>query len=317
MRSREKTVPLSRINSDDNTFHITTKTCINSLVNAIQNVGLITPPILLQKSSKFIIVSGFRRIAACKQLGWQNILSRVVDSGIKRLECIKLAIADNSFQRQLNLIEQSRSLYMLSPFYKDDIALGKEASALGLSENPSFIIKIKKIYHLPQSIQNSLLSNNVSLDMALELGRLEEDVGVKFADLFSKLKLSLNKQMEILTMFKEIAFREDISIFELLKESCFQGIVNNDDLDRNQKTQKIRSYLKQRRYPALTKAEKEFKEHVSNLKLGAGAKLIPPNNFESAVYTLCLQFKNLIELKERKAELDKIIKNPSMKKILR
>ncbi len=317
MRFSEKNVALSRINSDDNTFQITTDTCVNSLADSIQKVGLIIPPILLKKSSKFIIVSGFRRIAACRQIGLQNVFSRVVDTQINKLECVKFAIIDNSFQRQLNLIEQSRSFYLLSLFFKDDIAIGKEASTLGLPVNPSFIKKIRKLYHFPQSIQHSIITNNISLDMALELERLEEGVGVDLADIFTDLKLSTNKQREIIFMLKEIALREDISILELFRESCFQEILNNDDLDRNQKTKKIRSCLKQRRYPALTKAEKEFKENVSNLKLGAFVKLNPPGNYDDSIYTLCLQFKNLIELKKRKVGLDKIIKNPSMDKILR
>lgn len=317
MRFREKTVPLSIIISDDNTFRITTETSIKRLANSIQNVGLITPVILLQKSSKFNIISGFRRIAACRSLGWQNTAARIVDAGMAKLECVKIAITDNSLQRPLNLIEQSRSLDMLSAFFKDDVEMGNEASALGLPDNPSFINKLIKICHLPPSIQNNILSNTISLDMALELARLGEGVGVEFSDLFSHLKLSLNKQREIITLFKEIAIREDMSIMEIFRENWFQGIFINDDLDRIQKTQKIRSYLKERRYPALTETEKEFKEHVSKMKLGAGVKLIPPNNFEDVVYTLCLRFKNLVELKEHQAALDKIIQHPSMKKILR
>ncbi len=55
---------------------------------------------------------------------------------------------------------------------------------------------------------------------------------------------------------------------------------------------------------------------MKKLKLGSGTKLIPPDNFEGTTYILKLFFKNLIELKDRQASIDALIKNPSLKKIL-
>jgi len=93
-------------------------------------------------------------------------------------------------------------------------------------------------------------------------------------------------------------------------------ILNDEDLDKNQKIRKIRSHLKQRRFPAITRAEREFEEHRQNLKLGSGIKLIPPENFESPTYFLNLSFKDLKELEHLKKIFDSLIKNPSLKKIL-
>ncbi len=78
--------------------------------------------------------------------------------------------------------------------------------------------------------------------MAIELGMLDCDVGIAFANLFDDLKLSLNKQREIITLIKEIAIRDDVSIMEVLQESDFLEILNDNDLDRSQKSQKIRFY---------------------------------------------------------------------------
>ncbi len=316
MGFKEKNIQLSCIDSGDNTYRITTKTCIDDLIDSIKNVGLMAPPILMKKTYKLIIVCGFRRVAACQSLGWSNIEARVLDSSTKKLECVKLAITDNALQRPLNLIESSRALYMLSSFIKDNKSLSKEASLLGLPENPSIIKKIKNICLLPEPIQNCILSNTISLAMALELGTLAKDEGVAFANLFHDLKLGLNKQREVIILVKEIALREDISIMNVLNETDLQKILNCEDLDRNQKTQKIRFYLKQRRFPAITSAKREFEKNVKKLKLGTDIRLIHPNNFEGAIYTLNLYFKNLIELKDRKATLDQIIQNPAIERIL-
>ena len=205
---------------------------------------------------------------------------------------------------------------MLYGFFKDVSALGKSLSVMGLPDNQSIIKKIKGLYHLPGFVQSGILSNTISLAMALELGRLQLEAGECLAKLFQTLTLSLNKQREILSLLKEISLREDISIRKVLENDNLQKILTNKNLDRNQKIREIRIYLKQRRFPVITAAEKEFEKHVKKLKLGSGTKLIPPDNFEGTTYTLKLFFKNLIELKDRKASFDALIKNPSLNKIL-
>jgi len=316
MSFKQKIVKLSLIDSKDESFRITTQINIDHLMDSINHVGVLNFPLLIEKSLGYKIVCGFRRIEACRRLGWTDVEVRILDVDTKRLECIKYAITDNSLQRSLNLIEQSRSINMVFDFYKDFSSLGKELLAIGLPENLSIIKKIKKLCHLPGSVQNSILSNTISLTMALELGRMQQEAGEVFAKLFETLKLGLNKQREILTLAKEISLREDIPILKVIENNILQKILSNEGLDRNQKVSKIRIYLKQRRFPVISTAEKEFEKHLKKLKLGNGIKLIPPDNFEGNTYFLKISFRNLIELKDRKASFDAFIQNPSLRKIL-
>lgn len=309
-------IDLDSIDLEDKTFRITTDTSIKNLILSIKSVGLLNPPILLKKTSSFQIISGFRRILAYINLGLVKIPAKIVDSDRKKLECVKFAITDNSLQRTLNLIEQSRSLYMLSEFYTYNDQLAKAAFVLGLPDNPDIIKKIKKIGILPLDIQNGVLSNTISLTMAIELGKLKRDEGSAFAILFNKLKLSLNKQREIITHIKEIAIIENISIINLLIKNYLREISEDQELDRNEKINLIRSYLKQRRFPEITKAEKKLEKKIKNLNLGRNIKLIAPKNFEATTFSLNLQFDNIDQLRENKTTLEKIIKNPLLKDIL-
>jgi ParB family chromosome partitioning protein len=314
MRPKEKTVKLSFVDSRDLTYCITTESDIDDLTESINNVGLMNPPFLIENRDIFTIVCGFRRVESCRRLGWSHIRARILDSDTKRLECAKLAITDNAFQRPLNLIEKSRSINILSGLFKDASSLAKELSTVGLPENQSIINKIKNLSHLSNPIQNGILSNTISLSMAMELGRLTQGVGEDFVKLFGLLKLSLNKQREMITLINEIAHRDNISIQKVLQS--LQKTLNDENLDRKQKTNKIRVYLKQHRFPAITRAERAFEKHVNELKLGKGSKLIPPKNFEGGNYSLSLYFNSLDELKEHKATLDKIVHNSGIAAIL-
>jgi len=316
MHFKIETVKLASIDCTDDTYRITTATNIDDLTASIKKIGLLNPPLLLKNNSEYMIVCGFRRIEACRILGWSQVKARILDPGTQKADCAKIAVTDNALQRPLNLIEQSRSLALISGFIKDDITLARELSTLGLPGNQSVIKKIKKLCHLSRPIQRAILSDIISLAMALELGKLAPDVGAGFVEFFENLKLSLNKQREIVTFVQEIALREEIAILEILNDDRLQAILNQTDLDKNQKTRIIRFYLKQRRFPAITSAERAFEKLIKELRLPSGIKLIPPANFEGSIYTLTINFKELSELIEHKTTFDEITHSPYIKKIL-
>ena len=316
MRFEAKKVALSRICLSDETYRITTNLTFDDLSLSIQRIGLMIPPILVGKDSEFTIVCGFRRIAACFHLEYSHVRARVLDSSTTALECIKYAIADNALQRPLNLVEKSRSYAMLSEFYPADSSLAAAASSLGLNDNPTFIKKIIKLCRYPEAIQKGILHSTISLPVALDLGELEPETGAAFVKLFSDFKPSLNKQREMITLIKEIALREAVPALDILNENGFRAILNNEDLDITQKIRDVRSYLKQRRFPALASAEETFQMRLKKLKPGKGLKLIPPANFEGSDYIFSLYFKNLETLKNRRAALDKVIRDPKLKVIL-
>ena len=311
-----RSIALARINLQDEAFRITTRTDIDDLLESFQYDGLIAPPLLVKKNSAFIIVSGFRRIAACLQLGWNEVTARILKPEIGVLDCLRLAIAENAFQRPLNLIETSRCLQKLSIFITNGRHLAESASSLGLPDNPSIINKIKNLCLLPKPVQNSILADTISLAMAKELESLEADCAIAFTRLFDQLKIGLNKQKEIVTRVKEIARRDGLSMQEVMEDKCFIEIITHRDLDRGQKSRRLRSYLRQRRYPRIAEAQKKFELHRKNLNLGNDIKLIPPKEFEATTYGLNLTFTNLEHLKTLQTRLNKIIQQPDFKKIL-
>ena len=312
-----QTVPLASINLQNDDFRITTREDVHELAISIQHDGLIHPPALIQKhTSGHVIVSGFRRINACQKIGCNDIVARILDSEAVHLDCLRLAIAENALQRQLNLIETSRAIQKLSSFFDSDIQLAETAATLGLPANPSILNKIKDLCLLPWSVQRSILSDSVSLSMAVEMQKLDPDSAVAFARLFDRLKFSLSKQKEIVTLVDEIAQRENSSIPQVLRNPGFQDIIDSEDLDRAQKGRQIRSFLRQWRFPRILEAERNYQIRHKQLKLGNDIKLIPPKDFEGTTYVLNLNFSNLAELMGLRNKVDELITHPIFKKIV-
>ena len=311
-----QTVPLAQIDGQNDDFRITTREDIDALSASIQHAGLISPPVLIRQNSAFTIISGFRRIAACRKLGWPELIARILEPAPNRLACLRMAIAANALERPLNLIETSRAFHKLSAFSSNHQELADSASACGLPANPSMIAKIKNLCLLPLPIQHGILNDTISLTIANELAKHPPDTAVDFARLFEQLKLSLNKQKEIITLITEIARREDMSIRRVLAGNTLQQLLTDDEFDRGQKGRKIRSLLRQRRFPRLVEAEHNYHAHLKKLKLNPDIKLIPPKDFEGAAYTLNLIFTDLDHLNRLQSTLAKMIRHPSFAKIV-
>jgi hypothetical protein len=152
--------------------------------------------------------------------------------------------------------------------------------------------------------------------MAIELGSMDPESGIALAQLFDQLKLSLNKQREILMLVKEIARREDRSVLEVFADSHLKDILQHNELDRSQKSQKIRHYLKQRRYPTIYEMEKRLDTHLKKLDLGNQMRLEAPKDFEGTSFTLSLTFRNLSEFQALQTRLEKLRRNSSFINLL-
>ena len=309
-------VMLADVDSDDTSFRITTRTELEDLVPSIRQLGLMHVPVLKHNPPGYIIVSGFRRIAACRILGWKQIYARVLQQNFDFFEMVRLAVADNALQRPLNLIETSRALKLLLSAKTEKGVLAAAAAELGLPLSPAIVSKLKKICDLPEPIQKGILENAIDLSMALELDRFEPEDGHALLGLFNHLKLGLNRQRELLLLLEEISLREEIPIQQMIAEKPLKHILENTETDRSIKRQKVRTYLRRRRFPVISKAETQYKAFVKQLKLGPNINLMPPRDFEGMTYTMTIRFDNQKELKNSKEKLEKIIHHPGLGKIL-
>lgn len=312
---RPRFVSLADIDFGDERFRITTRRESGDLHASIRRFGLRTPPLVTPAGAGFIMVSGFRRVNACRELGWESIPARVLPTA-SAYECALRAIAENSLERPLNLIETSRALNLLERTALGGRIPDLDASALGLPTHPEVTGRLKRLCRLPIDVQDGVLEDAISFAMACELGRLEEDLGIAFAGLFRRLKPSLNKQREIVSLVSEIAGRENVDPRQVMAECGLTQAMSPSDPDRNQQIHGIRRQLRLRRFPVLAAAEHNFFALRQRLKLGAALQLAPPRDFEGTVFTLTLSFQGVEEVARLRAKLDELIDHPDFKILL-
>jgi len=313
MRFNEQSLPLISLQLEDTVYRITTSDVIDKLKDSIAALGVLDPPILRKKAGAYQIVAGFRRIDACRLLGRSDLRARVLPADTDDSTCVRLAIADNSLQRPLNLIETARALNLLAGVAADETDLSRQAAGLALPGNPSLMRKIMSLTTLPAGLQTRLAAGELAMAMALELKRLDSATAESLGRLFADLKLGLNRQRELVSLLTEIARREKITISELLNEPALQNLLSAPEIERSQKAGELRSLLRRRRYPVMSAATAGFQDLVRHLNLGPGVQLIPPGNFEGTTYTLAITFDRLDQLRDRSLQIENLLRSQSLR----
>lgn len=314
----DKVISVSEIDIKDDTFRLSLRTDPDELVASIRAVGLINPPILRQQHDfKYQIVCGFRRVMACKALGWSEIKTRVLKGSPSEVETLKLAILDNRSHRELNVVEQARGIQKLSLHLPSQNRLQMLSSLLGFPQSQNVFKKIDALSLLPEVIQSSIIDEIVSFEAAVDLSRFSHEDALSFFELFGVLKLSQNKQREVITLVQEIAIRENLKPLEVLQSKEVRAILDRPELNRNEKGAKVRACLKRRRFPTLTKTEEKFSKEVKALKLNEHIHITAPSYFEGGPHTLRMTFKSMKDFEERRKTLDAMAKNPAFKRLLK
>ncbi len=316
MQCKIEEIELKKIDINDNYYKITTNDEIDEISRSIHEIGIINPPVLVQDKQKFIIVSGFRRIQAAVKNNFSHIQAKTIPYPKKSIECAKIAISDNSFQRKLNLIEQASAIKLLTFFAATPKEIADIASKLNLPGNISIIEKLAIISRSDKIIQDFILSDQLSMTTALLIEKLKEKHKIPIARFIQSLHVGLNIQRELFILLTEISFRENIDLLELLTEKFITDCLNDDNPEPKQKAVQIRKLLRIRRFPELSKAESNFFNCMKKLKLDPSIKLNPPKDFESTTYSFNLFFNSYEELLECQRKLDTVIENPVMKKII-
>ena len=310
-------IPISEIDTKDDTCRLSLRTDPAGLVAAIQAVGLINPPVLRHKDNRtYRIVCGFRRVEACKSLGWPEINGRILVGDLSDHDLLKLAILDNRSHRPLNIVEQARAIQKLSAHIPVKNRLEVLASLLGFPPNGKVYQKISALGRLPEVVLAGLLNETISFEAGADLSCLSQEEALAFFDVLKGLKLSQNKQREIIRLVREIAAREDLQALHVLQGEGIRTIVDSPEFNRNEKGSMFRAYLKRRRFPTLVKAEERFLRDLKALKLNEDVHITPPPYFEGGSYTLRMTFKNLEAFNKVRQPLNAMANNPALKRLL-
>lgn len=309
-------VELERIDPHDERFRISPAGAVDALCDSIAAVGLLLPPLLRAEGERLSIVSGFRRVEACRRLGWRRLPARIHPTELGRYDAARRAVGENATARPLDPIETGRALRLLESCAPPGGAPPRDLAALGLPTSPVLIRRLTSLAALPESVQEGVREGSIALAVAFALLEAERGFAAAMADLLRPLRASLNRQREIIEMVDEIARREGIAPTALLEEPAFCAVLERPEADRNARTRALRQWLRRRRFPVLTAVERRFEEVRRRLDLDESLKLSAPAGFEGPGVVLQVTVADPADLERQRGRLNALFDHPEFRGLL-
>jgi ParB family chromosome partitioning protein len=300
-------VEISDIDLSPGLFCMSFNFSLKQLKESIERFGLLNAPYVIKDSSdRYTVVAGYRRLLAVRELGWPEVACSVLCSDFPPLEALLLNLYDNIAQRNMNDIEKAMVLERLNKYVTKEALMKDFMPMLGIPANRQYLDILLQMPKLEEQVRISIATHRISLKVADLMMTLNSPDRLKINELFTELKLSFNQQWEVIQWIVESAGREGRTPQEILDDEALAEILHDSIMSNPIKSKTIVKLLRERRFPYLVKAEKEFKKGVSSLSLPKGVRVIPPPFFEEENYRLEIAFSQGKDLKEKVEGLSRL-----------
>jgi len=323
-------IQLDKIDLTDTRYQISREAGdITGLAQSIRETGLTRLPLVRSQrepkefgessepSESYILISGFKRIKALVHNGYKDKVACQIFPMASEVDCAVRAVSDTAFSRPLTPAELIQSIWLLDRSMDAADIAKKSLSIFNTQFNARYIKDLQQIGTLPRKAHELMDDGRLSIKSAKKIASTPPEIANCFVTLFSSVKTSASKQMEIIANFLEIAARENITPQSLYQEKQIQEILTLDNKDLGHKGNLLRRYLVERRFPSLEKKRQKIQKKINSLKLGPGIKFVVPDNFESMIYSCSFEFKNPGEYAARVACLDRISSHPMLEEVLK
>tara|TARA_B100000700_G_C14837165_1_gene757373 strand:- start:51 stop:920 length:870 start_codon:yes stop_codon:yes gene_type:complete len=137
---------------------------LSNLTSSIREVGVLQPVLVRTKDTdKYELIAGERRWRAAKRAGLKKIPAIIRD--VEDLTSLEHALVENLHRQDLGPLEEAAAFQQLI----DDFGLSQEAVGQRVGKSRSSIANALRLLHLPSSVQNYLLSGEITAGHARAL----------------------------------------------------------------------------------------------------------------------------------------------------
>jgi hypothetical protein len=273
------------INWDDETFRISEELDSAAVLNSLKEIGPLNPLVLMDKEPCKIIVCGFRRGRALKQLGYSRIPVRVLSEETHtKTQLFELALWDNLSHRQLNPLEKARAIYKLQEVcgVSVEVLIKIYLPILGLTPHESVLHAHLALHGVYPGLRQCLADGRLTLSSMETLSKTPDAVQDAFASLMTCIRLSASSQRKFLGLLEDLAAITESPLNAPLDNPEVSAILDNARLSPFQKGERLNDVLYRHRNPKLSQAWERFHAKKKLLGLPGSIRLVPHPFFETA-----------------------------------
>ncbi len=280
----------------------------DNLVESIKNVGILHPPLLKfnTKNDTYQILAGRTRLQILRELqpNRKSIPCFIVNETITPLALLYHILEDQKISGGLSPMEKA---YFFS-YSLERMSINKAAEhflpLLGEKIQENTIKKYIRLLQLEPELQKSVHCLEIAEKTAYELLLLSTKERYAIHSTFKKLRLGGGKQKRLLSLCKDLAYRYNKTVAELLSEEEIKRILTHRETNTPQKAAILLAFLQKQLFPQSEEAEKLFRKKVAQLALPICCSMEHSQAFETDHITLRVIFHSWSEL-ERKRDVIK------------
>jgi ParB-like chromosome segregation protein Spo0J len=312
---RLETIRLSRINLRDERFRISHFFDVEPMAQSIREIGLRNPPLVLDRDNRFILVSGWKRVLACRDIGLSEIPALVNDQG-DDLKVFVAAVQENLLHRALSLTEKAVILDKLLAFGMGKKAVvGETMPSLLLPATTSHLRRLLDLVRARGDVKKYAHEKDIPIGVLESLLRFGDADRSRILPVLRPL--GQNKQKEVLDDLWEISRRDRVSVRRVLGGRQIGETLRSAKLSPLQKADRVRRILRSLRYPALSSRQASFDMILR--KMGRPREIViqPSPYFDDDRVGVSFRFRSADEFRERLTELERLAARPEFLRLFR
>ncbi len=302
-------IKLSQIEFEDRRFCFTLARAEGRFLHSVKQVGIVQPIMVIKRSGKQVVVSGWKRIEAAKVCGLEELPALEIKEALSDLEVMKITFYDNYGQRQFSIAEKALAVKRLSDFgLSSEVIITQILPLLELPpERPTLAILFKlseqpvgleKIHQKDWKLTTVELFLNFPTQEKIWLLRLIEN-------------LSHNQQKEAIELFYCLKKRKRKSLRELLVELGLESHLKAIEKERSLSGDQLLSVLRKEAKPQIFRVNNLIDQTIKELKLPEKVSLNYDQTLEKNDLRLTAEARSVFELN---TSLNQLLKSLNDKK---
>jgi len=141
---------------------------LDELIASIEEKGLLEPIVVRPVEDGFEVVAGYRRLEACKRLGWRRIPCHIIE--LDDREAYEVSLIENLQHKSLDPIEEALAFKR----YVEEYGYGSVTElARRIEKSPSYVSRMIALLSLPDDVREELVRRRKSPSIAQELLNLK------------------------------------------------------------------------------------------------------------------------------------------------
>ena len=307
-------IDLSLIDFNDLTFFTgnSNKNLISSLQDSIKKIGIINAPILKEKGGKYKIVTGWKRLFSCRELGYAQALCSVYGSEeISDQESFKIIYQDNRYR--ISELELSELIMMFknSCSLDDKELINNVLPQFEIPPSRKHLDKYIGLSSLDKAIKEAFYEDKITIEQAQMLCELTPENRLPvLTNVLLRYKFNNNESQQVINNIEEIALRDLKSVEEVVYNA------ENTMVEEKRGKNELRGQLKRMRYPALSKVEEKYRKEVDNLNLPKEVNLLVNQFFEGNDIEFRMKVKSTQEFSRILSSLEDSLSSGAIEKLL-